>query len=351
MADSPPTPDRSGPPLVCPTCRVELDRRGGGAMRCPACVKTFPEVAGIPDLRLVPDRYLDLDADRAKAEWLAGRDELSFAELVDAYWRTVPEVPASLAARYAATAVDGRRRGHGWLDHGPPVKGGDTAIDVGCGTGGLVAALAERGARATGVDIALRWLVVAARQCAERGLDVRLVAADGAVLPFQGASFAHAWSVEALEHAVDQRGLLQSCLLSVKPAGHVTVVTANRFSLTPEPTVGLLGVGFLPRRLAAPYVRQRRHTRYQFVRPLSASELGALVGPRRDVAVGPASLPVPPLGASSSRRWLTRAYERFCITPGAREVLSRVGPFLQVAGRVEPSAGLSLGSVRREVAG
>lgn len=325
--------------LVCPACRVRLDRRDGGAHRCAACRRTFPEVAGIPDLRLAPDRYLDLDADRAKAEWLASRDDLSFAELVDAYWRTVPEVPAALAARYAASAADGVRRGHRWLDHVPTPAAGENAVDVGCGTGGLAVALAERGARVTGVEIALRWLVVAARQAAERGVAVRLVAADGAVLPFRGGTFDQAWSVEVLEHAADQRGLLQSSLLAVRPGGHAIVITANRFSLAPDGTVGLLGVGFLPRRLAAPYVRRRRHTRYQFMRPLSATELGALLGPRRDVAVGAAPLPSPPPGAGPARRRLTRAYEQARRRPALAAALVRVGPFLQVAGTVECSPG------------
>src|SRR5207245_7484701 len=132
----------------------------------------------------------------------------------------------------------------------------------------------------------------------EQGVEPRLVAADGALLPFPGASFDHTFSLETVEHASDQRGLLQSALLSVRQHGSVHVVVANRFTVGPDPAVRVFGVGYLPRRLAVQYVRRRRHTGFEFVRPPSSAELRALVGPRDDVAVEPGPLPPPPLAAS-----------------------------------------------------
>ena len=322
------------PSLVCSLCRVDLPAPAGEAIGCPGCGRRWPVVAGIPDLRVTSDRYLDLTADRAKAEALAALDGLSFAELVEEYWRRTPEVPPELAARYTANVLAGVARADWHLDQlGRPLAGA-TLLDVGCGTGALVEAAARRGAVAVGVDIALRWLVVARRRLEEAGLDARLVAADGVLLPFHGDTFDVVTCVDTLEHTADARGLLQSALLSVRDGGRFHLVTANRFSLAPEPTVGLWGLGYLPRRWTAAYVRRRRSTRYQFVRPRSGAELRAFVGLRDDVIVGAAALPPAHDGRSPARRAAEAVYDRARRTPAGRRALTAVAPFLQVSGTV-----------------
>lgn len=317
------------PPLACPWCRQPLTDTGDRLL-CGPCPRTYPVVAGIPDLRVRPDRYLDLEEDRRKARELAALDHLGFEELVEAYWSRTPEVPAELAARYARTARAGTRRGEAVLDRLGVPGPGDRVLDVGCGTGGLVEAAARRGAAAVGVDVALRWLVVARRRLDEAGLTARLVAADGAVLPFPSASFDLTTCIETLEHTADQRGLLQSCLLSVGPGGTGYLVTANRFSLAPEPTVGLWGVGYLPRSWATAYVRRRRATRYQFFRAVSAGELRAMAGPTSQVRIGPAPLPPPGDQASGAERAVRQAYERLRASAPARPPLAAVAPFIEL---------------------
>jgi ubiquinone/menaquinone biosynthesis C-methylase UbiE len=52
------------------------------------------------------------------------------------------------------------------------------ALDVGCGAGGLVAAMAELGWQATGIDIAARAIAAARKVLDERGLEATLLAAD-----------------------------------------------------------------------------------------------------------------------------------------------------------------------------
>ncbi|MGI8807285.1 MAG: methyltransferase domain-containing protein [Acidimicrobiales bacterium] len=324
-----------GPALVCPACRAELDIGPGGSHRCGPCRRSYPEVAGIPDLRLTSDRYLTLDEDRAKAERLASFEDATFAELVAEYWRMTPEVPPALAARYAATALDGVARGERWMAESGRPEPGSSMLDIGCGTGGLLVAAARAGAAVTGVDIALRWLVIARRRCEEEDVAVRLVAADGALLPFRHGSFDRTVSFQVLEYAADQPGLLQSSLLAARPGGEVRLVAANRFSLAPDPAVGLYGTGYLPRRMAVWYVARRRNTRYHHVRPLSVGGVRALVGLRSDVIVRAGPLPPPPSWASPRRLMAQAAYDRLRRRPIANSLLMRVGPLLEAAGHVD----------------
>lgn len=320
------------PSLVCPICRGDLQVRGDGAWRCPSCSRTYPEVAGIPDLRVRSDRYLSLEADRRKSERLARHSGEGFEAVVAAYWAMTPDVPTALAARYAARAADGVRRGASLLaELGRPTREA-TFLDVGCGTGGTLVAAAEAGADATGVDIALRWLVAARELVADHAVPARLVAADGASLPFRSGSFDRVTCLETVEHAEDQRGVVQSALLAAAIGGQADVVLANRFSLAPEPVAGLWGVGFLPRRFQAGYVRRRRGTRYQYFRALSPSELAALVGPRTDVVLQAGPLPAPAPGAGALR---TRAQKTYAVLAASRHgrLVTAVAPYLRVTAR------------------
>lgn len=324
----------SFPELVCPRCRSGLENRGDGAAACRACGRTYPEVAGILDLRLRSDRYLSLEDDRRKAEVLASGSGQGSAALVEAYWRMTPEVPAALSARYAQRTADGIRRGHAMLEATGPQHRGESLLDVGCGTGGLVVAAAQRGMRATGLDIALRWLVVGVELARESEVHVRFVAADGTTPPFRSATHDRVVCIETVEHSHDHRGLVQACLLATRPGGRVDVVVANRFSLATEPVAGVWGVGYLPRTLQVAYVRRRRGTRYQFFRASSASELASVVGPRTDVRVGPGPLPAPAACSSSARLLAQAVYDRGRRGGPSRALLGVVSPYVEVSGRV-----------------
>lgn len=313
--------------LVCPRCRVDLEGSLTAGLHCRRCEHDYPVVAGIADLRLEPDRYLSLADDRAKAEALAALPG-GFADVLAAYWRQTPEVPARLAAHYVERALDAARRADAHLER--LGSGPTNVLDVGCGTGGMLIAAARRGIVPVGVDIALRWLVVARRALLEEGIDALVVAADGARLPFRRQSFDLVTCIEALEHTADQRGLVHACLAAARPEGHAYLVTANRFSLAPDPTLALWGTGLLPRRVSPGYVRWRRGTRSQFYRPPSRSRLRSLVGPLPGVAVGPAPLPSPPAAPAAVPSAVRATYEALRRAPLGRRVLGPTCPYLEV---------------------
>jgi SAM-dependent methyltransferase len=314
--------------LICPLCRVSLAGEGKAGRRCRACGRHFPVVAGILDLRIAGDAYLSLEEDREKALGLAAVRG-GFVDVVRAYWARTPEVPSGLADRYARSMLDGPRRAEPYLRRIGVDTG--TLLDVGCGTGGLLVAAAAAGMCPVGVDIALRWLVVASRALEEQGLDAELIAADGALLPYPRGAFDVVTCIETLEHAVDPRALLHGCLAAALPGGTAYVVAANRFSLAPEPSIGLWGVGWLPRRLAVPYVARRRHTRYQHFHPTSVGQLRTFLGPSSSAVIRPAPLPRSSVTASRLRRAAQRATD--VAIRRAPSVVGPVVPYLEVMAR------------------
>ena len=317
--------------LVCPACRGSV-RDQGHRLTCAGCERAYPVVAGIPDMRLRSDRYLTLEEDREKALALARREDLDFAGLVRAYWEMTPSTPPELAEGYARVALAGKERGLAYLHDWAVAGEGARLLDVGCGTGGLLEAAASRGMQPVGVDIALRWLVVARRRLEEARVEVPLIAADGAVLPFRPGGFDVVASVETLEHTDDQRGFLHSCLSSKHEAGRCVVVTSNRFSPAPEPTVRLWGVGLLPRSLARRYVQWRRKTRYAYFRAASVGELRAMLGPRPHATIRPAMLPPPHGPVSALDRAARLLYQRGRSSSLLCRPLTHFAPFLEIRG-------------------
>jgi 2-polyprenyl-6-hydroxyphenyl methylase/3-demethylubiquinone-9 3-methyltransferase len=102
-------------------------------------------------------------------------------------------------------------------------------LDVGCGGGILAEAMAARGARVTGIDLAEKPLKVAQLHLLETGLEVeyRLIAPETLAREASG-SFDIVTCMELLEHVPDPALTVQACSDLVRPAGHVFFSTINR---------------------------------------------------------------------------------------------------------------------------
>ena len=104
------------------------------------------------------------------------------------------------------------------------VRPGDRALDLGCGTGGFTAALAQAGAQAIGVDVAEAALTRA--RARHPGLDFRLVPFDGP-LPLQDNGFDLVWASEVIEHVADTARWLSEVRRVLAPNGRLLLTTPS----------------------------------------------------------------------------------------------------------------------------
>ena len=106
---------------------------------------------------------------------------------------------------------------------------GKRVLDVGCGGGILAEAMAERGAKVTGIDLADKPLKVAMLHRLESGRDVdyRLVSAEALAGEMPGA-FDVVTCMEMLEHVPDPASVVAACARLVRPGGWVFFSTINR---------------------------------------------------------------------------------------------------------------------------
>ena len=320
--------------FVCPSCRGPIAGDGSGAFSCEPCAREFAPVAGMPDLRLASDRYLSLDAERAKAvrlDRVASEPGADVARVASAYYALTDDVVDRRRERFLRHVAGAEARGDalaaGLLDPG-------TILEVGCGTGGFLVAAARRGREVVGVDIASRWLVVARRRLADRGLTVPLVAADAARLPWPDATFDVVAADSLLEHLDDPSSALVEWRRVLRPGGRLVVWSPNRFTLSVDPHLGLWGLGWCPRGVLARYLRLRGRSEW-VPRTLSAAGADRLA---RSCGLGRVSTGTPAIPRDWARSRPARerlpilAYSVARRLPVARDLLKAVGPLWELRG-------------------
>lgn len=322
--------------FVCPRCTGDVEA-GSEAYRCRRCGARFPVVLGIPDFRVVPDPWIGLEDDREKARRLVERSRgASLEAMVHAYWAMTPGTPTHTAARFVQHVMTAYDRSREWLDRldeAPPSPVGDW-LDLGTGTGDLACAVAARGIQAVGVDIAMRWLVVARRRAELDGVAVDLVCGNAEHLPFADGTFVRVASVGTIEHCVSANRALSEARRVLVRGGDVRLRTVNRFTMLAEPHVGIWGVGLVPRRMADRYVRWRGGDGYAHHRPLSSGELrrGLTRGGFTAVRIEAAPLLATERSRLGSLQWAADAYERARHLPVARSALRWTAPLLEASG-------------------
>lgn len=246
--------------LCCPVCRKDL-AQSTAELVCRGCSRKFPVVAGIPDLRIFPDPYIGMEDDRKKGVMLEARaGQESFASLLDYYYSITSVVPKQHAELYKRGLLAGPARAAAALEvweEGCGMARGGRLLEVGCGTGPLLLSAARRGYRVAGVDIALRWLIAAKKRLSEEGLNVPLVCACAEALPFRGEMFDRVVLDSAIEMVADQARSMREAHRVLAGDGRLFVATPNRFSLGPDPHIGVPAGGLWPKSWVAAVARRQ----------------------------------------------------------------------------------------------
>jgi 2-polyprenyl-6-hydroxyphenyl methylase/3-demethylubiquinone-9 3-methyltransferase len=144
---------------------------------------------------------------------------------------------------------------------------GKAVLDVGCGGGILTEAMAERGARVSGIDMSERALKVAQLHLYESGrsVDYRLVSAE-ALAEEEPGRFDVVTCMELLEHVPDPQSTVSACASLLRPGGFAFFSTIAR---NPKAYLyAILGAEYLLKLLP-----RGTHDYAKFVRP---SELAAM---------------------------------------------------------------------------
>ncbi len=116
-----------------------------------------------------------------------------------------------------------------WIDQQVRLAG-KQALDVGCGGGILADAMARRGAKVLGIDLATKALKVAQLHAMEAGtanVAYREVSAE-ALAAEQPAQYDVVTCMEMLEHVPDPASVVQACATLAKPGGWLFFSTINR---------------------------------------------------------------------------------------------------------------------------
>jgi len=157
---------------------------------------------------------------------------------------------------------------------------GKRIVDVGCGGGILAEAMAARGARVTGIDLAEKPLKVAQLHLLESGLEVdyRLLAAEALAVE-SPRGFGVVTCMELLEHVPDPAATVRACADLAEPGGQVFFATINR-----NPKSYLLAV------VGAEYVLKLlprgTHDYARFIKPSELSAMCRAAGLQVSAVIG-----------------------------------------------------------------
>jgi ubiquinone/menaquinone biosynthesis C-methylase UbiE len=133
-------------------------------------------------------------------------------------------------------------------------------LDVGCGMGGFVTALQQRGVKAFGLDYNLDYCRITNLRGQRYGLDIEAIQGEGEQLPYRDASFDALTCWDILEHVQKPEMVLAEIRRVLKPGGEAFVTVVNRFAAR-DPHYHLYWVNWMPRSLGEHYAGRRHRTK------------------------------------------------------------------------------------------
>ncbi len=326
---------------ICPQCHGALTSNPD-MVHCGSCDRAYPLVAEMPDFRLAEAAWIDFERDRDRASQI---DEIVRTEGLEAAILDVFRTSRGFSERKsrfrAAQVRAGADKYDRQLDDWLSIILAEPIIEIGIGPGQLAVALARRGHVPHGIDVSMEWLAVAKHAVRAQGIEPVFAGALAEHLPVADASVLSVVSLDVIEHVGSQSRYLSEMTRALKPGGHFALVTPNRYSLSPEPHVGVWGVGYLPRALQGRWVRYRAGVSYDYNRLLSVWELRRLF---RDNGGLIPKIDFPPIADAEIELFpprkarMARLYNRMARTWLFRVLAPIGGTYYRVTGR-KPTEG------------
>ena len=116
---------------------------------------------------------------------------------------------------------------HRWVLAALPYLAG-RVLELGCGTGTLQAALAQRGSVAVGLDLSSQMLALTRRKLARQGTEARLVHASAGAIPFPDSVFDTLVATFPSEYIIAPATLAEIRRV-LRPDGTIVIVFAAQF--------------------------------------------------------------------------------------------------------------------------
>ena len=248
--------------IRCPICH-STGKLKQSSWRCSDCGRSYPKYSEIVDFRVVSGRedlsFAHLQATRDEKERVSRALNLaatvSFAELVDNYFREFPTRPEIERGEKQTLQQADENAQEILFQMGQTVpiaeladRPQSIALEAGCGAAGVTGILAKRFSAVIALDADLDRMVLAEKHCAQLGVrNVVLLCAFGESMPFASDAVDFIACIEVLEHATSQPELISELRRILRPRGQLYLTTPNRFSAGLEPHVNLWALGWLPR--------------------------------------------------------------------------------------------------------
>ena len=185
----------------------------------------------------------------------------------------------------------------------------------------------------TGVDIALRWLVIAQKRLEECGSSATLVCADAEALPFENDTFSHVLASDLLENTRSPAAAIGSAGTVLERCGRMYVSSSNSRWIGPHPATGVWAAGLLPSSVRSALLRRKHGVdilrAVSFVTPGSvrrmAREAGLRQADSRPLEVDKRQL----ASRSPVFKAVARAFAVLGAMPIVRTILLVAGPVFQ----------------------
>lgn len=319
----------------CPVCEGSLETQAS-ELGCVTCDARYPVIAGLPDFRADQVAWIDFETDRHRARKI---DEIIRSQGLEAgvldVFRSSRKFNEKKSLFRMKQVFSGITKCNRQLDDWLADIVAEPVLEVGSGPGQLIVATAKRGLDVAGIDVSMEWLMVSKHWAESFGAQPQLACAMAEQLPIRSDTIGSVISMDVIEHVGDQAAYMSEIGRVLRPGGKFALVTPNRFSMSPEPHVGVWGVGYLPVRLQAKWVKLASGQAYDYNRLLSTGETRRLV--RRTTGIAPCiTFPkisdeeialFPPFKAR-----LARLYNRVTTSALFAPIMPFVGAYYRVTG-------------------